>query len=150
MTFNIVLVAPEIPQNTGNIGRICVDAGCRLHLIEPLGFVIDDKHLKRAGMDYWQHLDYVRYANFDEFLAQNPNACLRFFTTKGHVAYWDVDYPDNVYLVFGSESHGLPPDFYARYQRSLVTIPMPGTHSRSLNLANSVAIAAMEVLRQNR
>ena len=146
--FNIVLVEPEIPQNTGNIGRICVSTECRLHLIKPYGFILDDKHLRRAGMDYWQHLDVTEYENWDDFLNRNPNAEMVFFSTKGDRSYWDVDYRDNLYLVYGSESKGLPLDFYERYAEQLCTIPMPGTHSRSLNLANSVALGIYEGLRQ--
>ena len=146
--YEIVLVAPEIPQNTGNIGRICVSTECRLHLIKPYGFILDDKHLRRAGMDYWQHLDVTEYENWDDFLSRNPNAEMVFFSTKGDRSYWDVDYRDNLYLVYGSESKGLPLDFYERYAEQLCTIPMPGTHSRSLNLANSVALGIYEGLRQ--
>ncbi len=146
--FNIVLVEPEIPQNTGNIGRICVSTECRLHLIKPYGFILDDKHLRRAGMDYWQHLDVTEYENWDDFLNRNPEAEMVFFSTKGDRSYWDVEYHDNLYLVYGSESKGLPLDFYERYAEQLCTIPMPGTHSRSLNLANSVALGIYEGLRQ--
>lgn len=148
--FNIVLVAPEIPQNTGNIGRICVDAGCALHLVKPYGFILDDKHLRRAGMDYWHYLEVREYETWEDFLERNPGAELRFFSTKGKKSYWEIDYPDGVYLVFGSESHGLPVPFYERYRDALCTIPMPGEHSRSLNLANSVALGIYEGLRQNR
>ena len=146
--FNIVLVEPEIPQNTGNIGRICVSTECRLHLIKPYGFILDDKHLRRAGMDYWQHLDVTEYENWDDFLSRNPDAEMVFFSTKGDRSYWDVDYRDNLYLVYGSESKGVPVEFYDRYAEQLCTIPMPGTHSRSLNLANSVALGIYEGLRQ--
>ena len=146
--FNIVLVAPEIPQNTGNIGRICVSTDCRLHLIKPYGFILDDKHLRRAGMDYWGHLDVTEYENWDDFLARNPGAEMVFFSTKGERSYWDIDYPDNLYLVYGSESSGLPEEFYSRYSEQLCTIPMPGSFNRSLNLANSVALGIYEGLRQ--
>ena len=147
--FNIVLVAPEIPQNTGNIGRICVSTCCRLHLVKPYGFILDDKHLKRAGMDYWPHLDVAEYENWEDFLARNPHAMLSFFSTRGTRSYWEIAYPDNCFLVFGSESHGLPSEFYTRYADNLCTIPMPGEFSRSLNLANSVALAIYEGLRQS-
>lgn len=146
--FNIVLVAPEIPQNTGNIGRICVSADCRLHLVKPYGFILDDKHLRRAGMDYWGHLDVTEYENWDDFLERNPGAEMLFFSTKGERTYWDVEYKDDIYMVFGSESSGLPADFYERYSAQLCTIPMPGEFSRSLNLANSVALGIYEGLRQ--
>ncbi len=147
--FNIVLVAPEIPQNTGNIGRICVATGCRLHLVKPYGFILDDKHLKRAGMDYWPHLEVAEYENWDDFAARNPGATMRFFSTRGQASYWDVSYPDDCYLVFGSESRGLAPAFHARYAADFCTIPMPGEFSRSLNLANSVALGIYEGLRQS-
>lgn len=146
--FNIVLVAPEIPQNTGNIGRICVSTNCRLHLVKPYGFILDDKHLRRAGMDYWQFLDVAEYENWDDFLARNPGAEMAFFSTKGQRSYWDIEYPENLYLVYGNEGHGLPEEFYERYSDKLCTIPMPGDHSRSLNLANSVALGIYEGLRQ--
>ena len=148
--FHIVLVAPEIPQNTGNIGRICVDTGCALHLVKPYGFILDDKHLRRAGMDYWHHLEVHEYETWEDFLSRNPDAQLRFFSTRGEKSYWEIDYPDGVFLVFGSESHGLPAAFYERYREQLCTIPMPGKFSRSLNLANSVALGIYEGLRQNR
>ena len=146
--FNIVLVAPEIPQNTGNIGRICVSTNCRLHLVKPYGFILDDKHLRRAGMDYWQFLDVTEYENWDDFLERNPGAEMVFFSTKGERCYWEIDYPENLYLVYGNEGHGLPEEFYLRYHDKLCTIPMPGDHSRSLNLANSVALGIYEGLRQ--
>ena len=147
--FNIVLVRPEIPQNTGNIGRICVASGCALHLVKPYGFILDDKHLRRAGMDYWKHLELHEYDSWEDFLERNPAAELRFFSTRGEKSYWNISYPDGVHLVFGSESCGLPPDFYSRYRDRLCTIPMPGKFSRSLNLANSAALAIYEGLRQN-
>ncbi len=146
--FNIVLVAPEIPQNTGNIGRICVSTNCRLHLVKPYGFILDDKHLRRAGMDYWQFLDVTEYENWDDFLERNSGAEMVFFSTKGERSYWEIDYPENLYLVYGNEGHGLPEEFYLRYHDKLCTIPMPGDHSRSLNLANSVALGIYEGLRQ--
>ena len=146
--FNIVLVEPEIPQNTGSIGRVCVDTGCALHLIKPYGFILDDKHLRRAGMDYWRHLEVHEYESWEDFLARNPEAEMRFFSTKGEKTYWEIDYPDGAYLVFGSESHGLPTDFYRRYRDALCVIPMPGEFSRSLNLANSAALAIYEGLRR--
>lgn len=146
--FNIVLVAPEIPQNTGNIGRICVSTNCRLHLVKPYGFILDDKHLRRAGMDYWQFLDVTEYENWDDFLECNPGAEMVFFSTKGERSYWEIEYPENLYLIYGNEGHGLPEEFYDRYSDKLCTIPMPGDHSRSLNLANSVALGIYEGLRQ--
>ena len=147
--FNIVLVAPEIPQNTGTIGRLAVATDATLHLIEPLGFSLEDKYVKRAGMDYWQHLDLHIYKNWEEFLEQNRPERLFFFSTKGEKRYWDTEYKEHDYLVFGRESAGLPPEFYTRYASALRTIPMPGKFNRSLNLANSVSIVFYEAMRQN-
>ena len=147
--FNIVLVAPEIPQNTGTIGRLAVAADATLHLIEPLGFSLDDKYVKRAGMDYWQHLDLRIYRNWEEFLEKNAPERLFFFSTKGEKRYWDTAYQEHDYLVFGRESAGLPVEFYETYADKLRTIPMPGKFNRSLNLANSVSIVFYEALRQN-
>lgn len=148
--FHIVLVAPEIPQNTGTIGRLCVSTGAKLHLIEPLGFSLDEKHLKRAGMDYWPHLELAVYRDWEEFLAANPGAKLLFFSTKGETSYWDIAYPEGSFLVFGSESRGFPPEFYERYRDRLATIPMEGKFHRSLNLANAASIVLYEALRQAR
>ena len=148
--FNIVLVAPEIPQNTGTIGRLAVAADVSLHLIDPLGFSLEDKYLKRAGMDYWRHLDLHRYASWERFLEENgfPER-LFFFSTRGSVRYWETSYREHDYLVFGRESAGLPPEFYTRYAEKLRLIPMPGRFNRSLNLANAVSIVLYEALRQN-
>ena len=107
--FNIVLVAPEIPQNTGTIGRLCVSTETRLHLVRPLGFSLEDKYVKRAGMDYWPHLDLTIYENWEEFLKKNPEANLLFISTKGETCFWDAQYRPGDYLVFGRESSGLPP-----------------------------------------
>ncbi len=148
--FNLVLVAPEIPQNTGTIGRLAVAAGARLHLIEPLGFILDDKHLRRAGMDYWPHLDLTVYPGWTAFLERNPGARLWFFSTRGRQSYYDTSYAPGDYLVFGRESSGLPPEFYDRYRDRLRLIPMPGRFSRSLNLANCASIVLYEAMRQTR
>jgi len=148
--FNIVLVAPEIPQNTGNIGRLCVSTGSMLHLIKPLGFSLEDKYLKRSGMDYWPHLNLRVYEDWDEFIAANPEARLYFFSTHGETLFWDAEFADGDFLVFGNEGHGLPPEFYVKYQDRLLLIPMPGKFHRSYNLANSAAVALFEALRQNR
>ena len=149
--YNIVLFEPEIPQNTGNIGRIAVNALSRLHLIKPLGFTFDDKHLKRAGMDYWKHVDCVIHESWNDFLAyKDADAPLYFFSTKGKAEYWDCPFEPGAYLVFGKESAGLPPFIHEKYPESFYTIPMPGNFSRSLNLANSVGIAVYEGLRKNR
>ena len=147
--FNIVLVAPEIPQNTGTIGRLAVSTDSVLHLIDPLGFSLEDKYLKRAGLDYWQFLDLHRWKDWDEFTASlEPGARLRFFSTHGTRSFFDEKYLPGDYLVFGRESAGLPEEFYDRYRDDLRVIPMPGTHSRSLNLANAVSIVLYEALRQ--
>lgn len=147
--FHIVLVAPEIPQNTGTIGRLAVSTGAVLHLVDPLGFSLEDKYLKRAGLDYWQFLDLHRYRGWEEFLAAKDNdARLLFFSTHGTKSCFDEKYVPGDCLVFGRESSGLPEEFYDRYRESLRLIPMPGTHSRSLNLANAVSIVLYEALRQ--
>ena len=148
--FNIVLVAPEIPQNTGTIGRLAVSTDSVLHLIDPLGFSLDEKHLRRAGMDYWKHLHLCRYTDWEDFLNHNPDAVLHFFSTHGDTSYYDVEYKPGDYLVFGRESAGLPPELYERYADRLRIIPMPGEFNRSLNLANSVSIALYEAMRQTR
>ena len=147
--LNIVLVEPEIPQNTGNIARTCAATGTRLHIIEPMGFKIDDRKLKRAGLDYWHLLDITYYKNIDDFFEKNPNGQYRFFTTKAQNRYVDVEYGDNVYLFFGKETKGLPEKLLFGHPDECVRIPMINDSSaRSLNLSNSVAIAVYEVLRQ--
>ncbi len=144
--LNIVLAEPQIPQNTGNISRTCAVTGAALHLIEPLGFRIDDKKLKRAGLDYWDKLDITYYSSFDDFFSRTDGEYF-YFTTKGKKLYSSVDYPDNCFLVFGREDAGLPEELlYSNYERC-VRIPMRPT-LRSLNLSNSVAIGVYEVLRQ--
>ncbi|MBQ4314186.1 MAG: tRNA (cytidine(34)-2'-O)-methyltransferase [Lentisphaeria bacterium] len=150
VNFNITLFEPEIPQNTGSIGRLCVSTGCKLHLIEPLGFSLEDKYLKRAGMDYWNKLDYTIYPNWDKFMQSNPDAVLHFFSTHGTTSFYDVEYSPGDYLVFGKESAGLPQEFYEKYRDRMRIIPMPGEFFRSINLANSVSIALYEAMRQNR
>lgn len=145
--INIVLLEPEIPANTGNIGRTCVATGTRLHLIEPLGFSLSEKALKRAGMDYWSELDVTTYVNFEDFLARNPGAKLYFATTKGKHIYSDAQYEDNCYIMFGKESAGIPEEILMEHPDTCVRIPMIG-ETRSLNLSNSVAIVLYEALRQ--
>ena len=148
--FNIVLFQPEIPQNTGTIGRLAVSTNCRLHLIEPLGFSIEDKYLKRAGLDYWQHLSPSIHKDWASFLtAENPRR-LFFISTHGEKNFLDAEYQLGDYLVFGRESAGLPPEFYDSYREDMWKIPMPGKFSRSLNLANAVSIVLYEAMRQNR
>jgi len=146
--FHIVLLAPEIPQNTGTIGRLCVCTGTRLHLIKPLGFLLDEAHVRRAGLDYWQHLDLQVYENWDEFLERNRPERLLFASTKGGKTIYECRFREGDYLVFGNETSGLPETFYQRYTDSLYMIPMPGPHARSHNLANAVSIVLYEALRQ--
>ncbi|HJA43654.1 tRNA (cytidine(34)-2'-O)-methyltransferase [Lachnoclostridium sp. An118] len=146
--LNIVLHEPEIPANTGNIGRTCVAAGARLHLIEPLGFRLDEKSLKRAGMDYWKDLDVTTYIDYQDFLEKNPGAKLYMATTKAPRIYTDVRYEPDCYIMFGKESAGIPEEILVDHPETCVRIPMMG-HIRSLNLGNSVAIVLYEALRQN-
>lgn len=146
--INIVLYSPEIPQNTGNISRTCAVTGARLHIIKPIGFEISDRTLKRAGLDYWDKLDVTYYENYEDFLRQNENAELFFFSAHGKNSYVDIVYPDNAFLVFGRESVGLPRELVEKNIDRSVRIPMRKT-LRCLNLSNSVAIAVYEVLRQN-
>ena len=146
--INIVLHEPEIPQNTGNIARTCAATGAALHIIKPMGFTIDDKKLKRAGLDYWDKLDITYYENLEDFYARNPQARPFYFTTKAIQTYTEVAYPENSYIMFGKESRGLPEELLYANRESCVRIPMRDT-LRSLNLSNSVAIAVYEILRQD-
>ena len=146
--INIVLHEPEIPANTGNIGRSCVAAGARLHLIEPLGFRLGEKEIKRAGLDYWDKLDVTVYKNYEEFLAKNPNAKIYMATTKAKHVYSEVCYEPDCYIMFGKESAGIPEEILVDHEETCVRIPMIGD-IRSLNLSNSVAIVLYEALRQN-
>lgn len=146
--INIVLYCPEIPQNTGNIARTCAATGAALHLIRPLGFEIDDRRLKRAGLDYWDKLDITYYENAEAFFAQHANDALWFFSTKAPRAYTEIDYPDEVFLVFGPETRGLPEELLCENATRCVRLPMRD-HLRSLNLSNTVAVAVYEVLRQH-
>ena len=146
--MDIVLYEPEMPANTGNIGRTCVATGTRLHLIEPLGFKINEKALKRAGLDYWDKLDVTVYADFPDFLARNPGAKLYMATTKARRIYTEVHYEPDCYLMFGKESAGIPEEILIRYPKQCIRIPMAG-QMRSLNLSNSAAIVLYEALRQN-
>ena len=146
--MNIVLLEPEIPANTGNIGRTCVATGTSLHLIKPLGFDISDKAVRRAGMDYWKDLDLTVYENFEEFLEKNPKATIYMATTKAEKVYTEVAYEPNDFIMFGKESAGIPEEILLKYPETSVRIPMIG-EIRSLNLGNSVAIMLYEALRQN-
>lgn len=148
-TLNIVLVEPQIPQNTGNIARTCAATGAKLHLVEPMGFRIDDAKLKRAGLDYWHLLDITYYENLDDFFKKNKDGKFFYFSTKATKIYSQVEYPDNCYLVFGKETAGLPEDLLFNNPESCVRLPMiNNSAARSLNLSNTVAIGAYEVLRQ--
>lgn len=145
--LNIVLVEPQIPQNTGNISRTCAVTGATLHLVKPYGFEISDKQLKRAGLDYWDKLTIFEYESLEDFLQKNKDAKMFFFTTKGRSTHSEVTYPDNAFIVFGREDKGLPESLLYNNPDSCVRIPMRND-LRSLNLSNSVAIATYEVLRQ--
>ena len=148
--INIVLHEPEIPQNTGNIARTCAATGASLHIIKPMGFTIDDKKLKRAGLDYWDKLDITYYESYEDFMQKNPDAKanIYYFSTKAPQNYCEVEkYPDNVYIMFGKETKGLPEDLLYENKDKCVRIPMRDT-LRSLNLSNSVAIAVYEILRR--
>ena len=146
--MNIVLHQPEIPANTGNIGRTCVATGTVLHFIEPLGFSLSEKAIKRAGMDYWEHLDVRRYINFEEFLEKNPNAKIWMATTKAKHVYSDVKFGPDDYIMFGKESAGIPEEILVDYEDTCIRIPMLDK-IRSLNLSNSVSIVLYEALKQN-
>ena len=146
--LNIVLHEPEIPANTGNIGRTCVATNTRLHLIEPLGFRLDEKILKRAGMDYWGSLDVTTYIDYADFLERNPGAKIYMATTKAPKVYTEVSYEPDCYIMFGKESAGIPEEILVQHQEDCVRIPMVGD-IRSLNLSNSVSIVLYEALRQN-
>jgi tRNA (cytidine/uridine-2'-O-)-methyltransferase len=152
----IVLFNPQIPQNTGNIGRLCVNTNTKLHLIKPLGYSLDEKYIKRAGMDYWQHVNLNIHENWEEFVKDKDRDSLFFFSTKTEKIFWDCNYPkstcnnNTVYLIFGSESFGLSKELYSNYNDKLYTIPMYGNHCRSYNLSNSVAVVLFDYLSKNR
>ena len=146
--INIVLHQPEIPQNTGNIGRTCAAVGAALHLIEPLGFSLSEKQLKLAGMDYWEKLEVHRYMNFSEFCEKNPHARIWMATTKAHTVYSEVSFGPDDYLMFGKESAGIPEEILVEHEKTCIRIPMLD-QIRSLNLSNAVAIVLYEALRQN-
>ena len=146
--LNIVLFEPEIPANTGNIGRTCVATNTRLHLIEPLGFRLDEKSLKRAGMDYWKDLDVTTYINWEDFCEKNPDAKIYYATTKAPNKYCDAKFEEDCFIMFGKESAGIPESILVNNQETCIRIPM-NPEIRSLNLSNSVAIVLYEALRQN-
>ena len=145
--LNVVPVEPEIPQNTGNISRTCAIVGAHLHLVGPLGFLIDDKHVKRAGLDYWDKLKLTVYSSLDDFFEKNKGGSFFWFSTKAKKKYTDVSYPEDAYLVFGKETKGLPEELVFSHPDTAVRIPMRDG-LRSLNLSNSAAIAVYEYLRQ--
>ena len=146
--MNIVLLEPEMPANTGNIGRTCVATNSRLHLIEPLGFKLNEKMLKRAGLDYWDKLDVTVYSDYQDFLDKNPGAKIYMATTKAQKVYTEPEYEPDCYIMFGKESAGIPEEILLDNQENCVRIPMWGD-IRSLNLSNSVSIVLYEALRQN-
>jgi len=147
-SFSVVLLRPEIPHNTGAIGRLCVGLGVRLDLVRPLGFHLDDASLQRAGLDYWPHLQYAVHDTWSDYLAAAKPNRVFFLSTRGTRSLYDCAFAPGDALVFGNESSGLPKDFYAREADRLFRIPMPGEHARSINLANAVSIAAYECYRQ--
>ena len=147
--INIVLYNPEIPQNTGNVARTCAATGARLHLVEPMGFRVDDAKLKRAGLDYWHLLDITYYESLDDFFEKNKDGNFFYFSTKAQKVYSEVEYPDKSYLVFGKETAGLPEELLHENPEKCVRLPMiNNSAARSLNLSNTVAIGVYEVLRQ--
>lgn len=148
MNLNIVLVEPEIPQNTGSISRTCAVTGAKLHLVKPLGFTVEDKHLKRSGLDYWDKLDIEYHESLSDFLSKYGNENLFFSTTKAVNTYADVNYPNNSFFLFGKESAGLPEELLKENKNKCIRIPMRNT-LRSLNLSNSVSIIVYEALRQD-
>ncbi|MEA1786722.1 tRNA (cytidine(34)-2'-O)-methyltransferase [Arenibacter sp. GZD96] len=147
MAFNIVLVEPEIPMNTGNIGRLSLASGSHLHLVKPFGFELDDRRLKRAGLDYWPHLSLFIYENLDEFLSTHQDKEMIYFSSRAEKTHWSIDFKDEQFFVFGKESIGLTPKITTQNKENLYKIPLYSPHIRSLNLANAVAIVVYEGLR---
>lgn len=147
-SFNVVLVEPEIPPNTGSIARLCGATDCILHLVHPLGFSTDDKHLKRAGLDYWQQVRIIHWQNLDTFLEAQDERKLYFFTTKSSRSYTSATYRPGDFLIFGKETKGLPPELLQLYQERSYTLPMRNPNIRSLNLAMTVGIVVYEAIRQ--
>jgi len=139
---------PEIPNNTGNIGRLALASGSNLHLVKPFGFEITDARLKRAGLDYWQHLNLHYYENLEEFFSKNKDANMVFLSSHGEKNHWDISFEDNMFLVFGKESVGLPKALLQKQENKLFKIPLYSNHVRSLNLANAVSIVVYEGIRQ--
>ncbi len=148
MALNIVLIEPEIPNNTGNIGRLALASGSNLHLVKPFGFEINDARLKRAGLDYWQHLNLHYYENIEDFFNKNKDANMVFLSSHGKQNHWDISFNDELFIVFGKESVGLPKPIIENYSDKLYKIPIYNKEVRSLNLANAVSIVIYEGLRQ--
>lgn len=148
MSLNIVLIEPEIPNNTGNIGRLALGSGSKLHLVKPFGFELTDKRLKRAGLDYWQHLEVIYYDNIDDFFCKNKNKKMAFLSAHGKKTHWDIPFEEDLFLVFGKESVGLPKSLIEKEANNLYKIPLHSQHIRSLNIANAVSILVYEGLRQ--
>lgn len=148
MPLNIVLIEPEIPNNTGNIGRLALASGSHLHLVKPLGFEISDTRLKRAGLDYWKHLQITYYENTEDFFLKNRNANMAFLSSHGTKNHWDIPFENNMFLIFGKESVGLPKPIIETHKNQLYKIPLYSKHVRSLNLANAVGIVVYEGLKQ--
>lgn len=148
MPLNIVLIEPEIPNNTGNIGRLALASGSVLHLIKPFGFEINDARLKRAGLDYWQHVTIIYYDSVDHFFTINKDTNMVFLSSHGTKTHWDIPFEDNLFLVFGKESVGLPKSITEKHSNKLYKIPLFSTHIRSLNLANAVAIVVYEGIKK--
>ncbi|WP_299437645.1 tRNA (cytidine(34)-2'-O)-methyltransferase [uncultured Aquimarina sp.] len=147
MAYNIVLIEPEIHTNTGNIGRLSLASGSNLHLVKPFGFELSDKRLKRAGLDYWKHISLKTYESLDEFLSINKGKKMAFFSSHGKTDHWSVDYEDDMFLIFGKESVGLPTNIIEANKDNTYKIPIFNEHIRSLNLANAVSIVVYEGLR---
>ena len=147
MGFNIVLIEPEIPMNTGNIGRLSLASGSRLHLVKPFGFELNDSRLKRAGLDYWKHIALFIYDSIDDFYKKNKGKNMVYFSSHGKQNYWSVNFEDNMFLIFGKESVGLPNIIIEKHEDSIFKIPILSTHVRSLNLANAVSVVVYEGLR---
>ncbi len=148
MALNIVLIEPEIPNNTGNIGRLSLASGSNLHLVKPFGFEISDARLKRAGLDYWQHLSVTIYENIEDFFSKNNDKNMVFLSSHGNSEHWSIDFEEEMFLVFGKESVGLPKNILEKYSDKLYKIPLYSKQVRSLNIANSVGIVVYEGLKQ--
>mgnify|MGYP000847657745 CR=1 FL=1 len=147
MGYNIVLVEPEIPNNTGNIGRLSLASGCNLHLVKPFGFELSDSRVKRAGLDYWRHVPLTVYEGVDAFFTTHADKKMAFLSSRGTKSYTSIDYTDNMFLIFGKESKGLPEAIIEKHPNNLYKIPIVSPHIRSLNLANAVSVVVYEGLR---